>query len=136
ASRRLTQVTEPGGRYLQINYDANGRIASVQAYSAPGQLTETVSYGYNATGDLANAYYDDNTHATYTYGAPNVCTAVGCAGYLIQTCDDVRFAGPMKQIEYEYMTDIHYEPSWGQIKREKNLTTHQTVSEVTYPLSH
>src|SRR2546423_11167791 len=74
-NRRLYQITEPGGRYLKINYYPDGRKSSVQAFSAPGQLTETVSYDYDANNYLAHAYYDDNTHATYTYGAPNVCIA-------------------------------------------------------------
>jgi RHS repeat-associated protein len=131
ASRHLSQVREPGGRYLQINW-SNGRTSSVQAYSAPAQLAETVSYSYDANNNLANAYYDDGTHATYTYGSGNVATPGG-AGFLIQTCDDFRFAGPMKQIQYEYVTDLQHQPAWGQIKREKNLLG-QMVSEVTYPL--
>ncbi|PZR76764.1 MAG: hypothetical protein DLM73_01685 [Chthoniobacterales bacterium] len=134
---RLSQITEPGGRYLQINYNSDG-ISSVQAFSAPGQLTETVSYTYTTgyTGSysyraMTRADYDDGTYATYTYGASNTCEIP--AG-LIQTCDDVRFAGPMKKIEYEYMLPGGpYEVSYGQIKREKNATTHQIVSEVTYP---
>jgi hypothetical protein len=40
----------------------------------------------------------------------------------------------MKKIEYEYMTfTLGQHVSFGQIKREKNATTHQMVSEVTYP---
>ena len=153
---RLSQITEPGGRYLQINYTifsdfywpANETrytnvISSVQVFSAPGQLTETVTYNYTQVFSsfsgstyyyLTQANYDDGAHAYYTYAATNY-------GYVdfrvIQSCDDVRFAGPMKKIEYEYMVaDGTHEVSWGQIKREKNATTHQVVSEVTYPPYH
>src|SRR2546423_5590750 len=129
ANRVLSRITEPGGRYLQISY-TNGHYTTVQAFSAPGQLTETVTYTYDGN-DLTGANYDDGTHATYIYGAPNIGTL---GGHLIQSCEDVRFAGPMKKIVYEYVTDPHYNPAWGQIKREKNLLG-QTVTEVVYPLS-
>ena len=41
----------------------------------------------------------------------------------------------MSKIEYEYLAygDIGSPVGVGQIKAEKNLTTHQVVSEVTYP---
>src|ERR1700730_5688326 len=153
---RLSQITEPGGRYLQINYTIfsdyyepahetryTNLISSVQVFSAPGQLTETVTYNYTQVFSsfsgstyyyLTQADYDDGTHAYYTYAANNW-------GYVefevVQSCDDVRFAGPMKKIEYEYMVPGGpSEVSWGQIKREKNATTHQVVSEVTYPPYH
>jgi YD repeat-containing protein len=128
-SGRLWKITEPGGRYLQINY-TNGYWTSVQAYSASGQLIETVSYTWQ-NNNLTQVNYDDTTHATYTYGASNVGEITGL---LIRTCDDMRFAGPMKKIEYEYMpAGGPYQVAFGQIKKEKNFTTHQTVSEVTYP---
>jgi YD repeat-containing protein len=132
-SRRLIRVTEPGGRYLQISYTNSWaqNVASVQAFSAPGQpATETVTYSYDGN-NITHAYYDDNTFATYTYVASN---SGEIGGTVIKTCDDPRFAGPMKKIEYEYVTDPHYNPAHGQIKKEKNATTHQTVSEVIYPL--
>ncbi|MEY2497475.1 MAG: hypothetical protein QOD12_1031, partial [Verrucomicrobiota bacterium] len=148
---RIWRITDPSGRYLQINYTTFANIwqltgetrytdviSSVQAFSAPDQLTETVTYDYTSTQlgyftyyDLTQANYDDGTHAVYTYAGSN-----GGNVYfdVIHSCDDVRFAGPMKKIEYEYMVDDGtHEISWGQIKREKNATTHQVVSEVTYP---
>ncbi|MBA3883911.1 MAG: hypothetical protein H0X73_14685 [Chthoniobacterales bacterium] len=54
------------------------------------------------------------------------------SSHLVHSCDDVRYAGPMKKIEYEYVQYPEAE-SWGQLKKEKNATTHQTVSEIIYP---
>ena len=130
-SGRLWKITEPGGRYLQINY-TNGYWTSVQAFSAAGQLIETVSYIWQ-NNNLAQVNYEDGTHAFYTYGASNVSEITGL---LIRTCDDARFAGPMKKIEYEYMqADGFHQVAFGQVRKEKNFTTHQTVTEVTYPLN-
>jgi hypothetical protein len=93
---RLWQIVEPGGRYLQLNY-TNNVLTTVQAFSAPNQpATETVSYAYEGI-NYKYVYYDDGSHATYTYGPSNS----GAAGRLIRTCDDIRFAGPMRQIKYD-----------------------------------
>jgi RHS repeat-associated protein len=141
---RLWQITEPGGRYLQINYSDQappyGAIGSVQAFDGRGNLVETVIYSYTSItyGQYTNYYltqvnYDEGPPAIYTYQASNIGTsALG----LVQTCDDVRFAGPMKKIEYEYMVaDGTHDVSWGQVRREKNATTHQVVSEISCPPS-
>jgi RHS repeat-associated protein len=151
---RLSRVTEPEGRYLQINYTTfsyiwqptgetlyTDVISSVQSFSAPNQLTETVTYGYTAVHVsfftfyyLTQVNYADSTQASYTYIGSNVGDVYRG---VLQSCNDVRFAGPMKKIEYEYMVnDGTHQVSWGQIKREKNATTHQVLSEVTYPLYH
>jgi YD repeat-containing protein len=55
---------------------------------------------------------------------------------LIESCRDVRFAGPMKNIKYEYLPrdQVHPEAAWGQILAEENLTTGQKVSEIEYPV--
>ncbi|MFN2622713.1 MAG: hypothetical protein ABR611_07700, partial [Chthoniobacterales bacterium] len=160
--RRLSRITEPAGRYLQFNYqtyqyleqDGTWRsvelLGSVQAYAAPGVLTETVSYGYegvwNTTGYLdvhayylINAYYDDGAVATYTYQASNMNTGgnMGFQTYLnvLHTCDDPRYAGPMKFIEYEYVKVTEAEDvGQGQIKAEKNIL-HQVVSQISFPSS-
>jgi RHS repeat-associated protein len=137
ANRRLLRVTEPGGRYL----DLSGLPARVQAFDGRGNLIETVTYTYTQlsfpgggmTGSfLTRVNYDDGTAATYTYQANNV----NANGYgLIRTCDDVRYAGAMKKIEYEFMTwsNDHRSIAIGQVRKEKNATTHQTVSEIVYP---
>jgi RHS repeat-associated protein len=150
---RLSTVTEPGGRYLQITYYTysysntwNGNtynysvdmISKVEAFAGPGQLTETVNYSYTMEYvgvlryfNLTQVNYDDGTQASYTYYPSLAATMVSGR---IHTCDDVRFAGAMSRIEYEYATpEENSGGAVGQIKREKNLTTHQTVSEVFYP---
>ncbi|MDQ6911364.1 MAG: hypothetical protein M3128_00630 [Verrucomicrobiota bacterium] len=142
SSNRLIRVTEPGGRYLQINRTSNGGITGVQAYDGRGNLTQTVAYTYS-TLNFANSYgpapyltqvdYDDGSHAYYTYQSANVVGLGGAPG-IIKTCDDPRFAGPMKRIEYQFATgNNNPQFTWGQIKAEKNSTTHQIVSQVTYP---
>lgn len=144
ASKQLVRVTEPGLRYLQINRDSAQKITSVQAFDGRGNLTQTVSYGYS-TLNLPGTYgpsiyltqvnYDDGAQATYTYQSPNVVdTQTASAPGLIKTCDDPRYAGPMKQIEYQFVTGTNNPQfTWGQLKAEKNFTTHQVVSQVTYP---
>ena len=140
ATGLLTRVTEPGGRYLQINRPGTAGISSVQAFDGRGNLMETVTYTYTnlsffsgVTGSyLTRVNYDDGGVATYTYQANNVG---GTYWGLIKTCDDVRYAGPMKKIEYEFLpwsTD-HRSNAVGQVWKEKNATTHETVSEVIYP---
>src|SRR5207302_3261644 len=130
----------------------NDVISAVQAFDGRGNLVETVSYGYDMVWVgyffprqcyyLTHVYYDDGTQAAYTYERTNIYNspdtwAKNTAG-VVHSCDDVRYAGPMKQIEYEYMqwgdpTDIPI--AWGQIKSENNFNTHQVVSRVTYPTS-
>ncbi len=157
-SGRLDKITEPGGRYLKINYSPfdwyeiySGQtyyyylITSVQAFDGRGNLIETVRYTYtrvhhtnNSPPDyyeLTGVNYDDVTSASYTYQPSNGNGANAVWFELVSTCDDVRYNGPMRQIKYEYLTygDIGGPVSWGQIKQEKNKATNQIVSEVTYP---
>jgi YD repeat-containing protein len=145
---RLTTVTEPAGRYLQVYYGDHG-VSTVQAWDGRGNLMESVSYGYTTSQvywqfvnsyvsvtNLTQAYYDDGAVATYTYRDSNVAdnTFNTILTKLVETCDDPRYAGPMKRIKYEYMP--HYSSNtaaWGQIKAERNATTDQVVSQITYP---
>jgi RHS repeat-associated protein len=152
-SAKLTKVTEPGGRYLQISYVSlstvnslgdtsySDFIASVQANDGRGNILETVTYTYTeqriydnqsypTLRALTQATYSDGTFATYTYANSNASSPAR----VLTRCDDPRFAGPMKRIEYEYMTGAANVVAWGQIKSEKNLTTHQFVSRITYPV--
>jgi RHS repeat-associated protein len=161
----LWKVTEPGGRYLQLNYvtydyvEQDGHrayvslLGSVQAFSAPGNLIETVRYVYTpvwiTTGstavhdyNLTKASYDDvPSQATYTYQQSNMYHGVntGNATYAndLHTCDDPRYAGPMKYIEYDYVlwSDAPDFVGPGQIKAEKNIA-HQVVSQTTFPTSY
>src|SRR2546423_118327 len=158
-SNRLWRIVEPGGRYLQINYTqlwvtevGTGFyvdfIQSVQAFGSSGNLTQTVTYNYTAiAGDygirqyLTRVDYDDGTYASYSYQTANVpnptttgTTATWKAYQLIKTCNDVRYAGPMSQIEYQFeQAGDSSSVAFGQVKAEKNANTHQVVSQVQYP---
>jgi RHS repeat-associated protein len=160
ASGKLTRVTEPGGRYLQMNYTTFSYVwnaqtiyvdllTSVQAFDGRGNLIETVSYGYTqvwASGvchyNLTHVYYDNGTQAVYTYELSNLHNSPNPADSatpdVVHSCDDMRYAGPMKQIEYEYVQWGEADPgyvAWGQIKSERNFNTHQIVSQATHPTS-
>jgi YD repeat-containing protein len=159
-SGRLDKITEPGGRYLKINYitrtwtDNWGfvhtyyLISSVEAYNrAGGTLIDRVSYTYTqgqvgtqsgpvTVYDLTGVDYADDTHATYNYEPANVIENPNAVPWhVVKTCDDVRYNGPMRQIEYEYVGpgEVAGGASLGQIKAEKNKVTNEIVSEVTYP---
>src|SRR5207302_5177254 len=114
----------------------------VQAFDGRGNLIETVSYGYDTVWVyscyyyyLTHVYYDDGTQAAYTYEQSNIHNGPGM-GYwaspgVVHSCNDVRYAGPMKQIEYEYVqwgTPSPDPVAWCQIKSEKNFNTHQVVA--------
>ena len=156
---RFSRITEPGGRYLQINYDrfyppTNAGsyvdvLSSVQAFASPGNLIETVTYHYTQEVSdagffyatfyyLTSVDYDDGSHAYYTYnpaGRSQPGNGWSVVSGSMKSCDDVRYAGPMKRIRYEYMavSQEHPEIAWGQIKAEKNWDG-QTVSEMEYPV--
>jgi len=103
-SGRRSRITEPGGRYLQINYAGPYDIDNVQAFDGRGtssKLFPTSTARRHMAGYrdyLTQVNYDDGTHAYYTYQNSNTGSPLA----LVQTCDDVRFAGPMKKIQYEY----------------------------------
>lgn len=128
ASGALDRITEPAGRYLQINYvtlpwQGFKAIGSVDACDGLGNVTQSVTYIYTRVSTyfthLTGVNYSDGTHATYTYET----------NHLLTTCDDVRYPGPMSKILYEYLPNGTY----GQLKSEKNLTTGQVVSQIAYP---
>src|SRR5256885_2232386 len=148
-SGRLVKVTEPGGRFLQLNwityseflsYPRPGSwsninvISSVQAYSAPGNLVETVNYTYTPETvhtqfsyitwyNLTRVDYADGAHASYTYFPSTYISYNGQTWMArVASCDDVRFDGPMKQIKYEYLGEAEYPHApIGVVRREKNL---------------
>jgi RHS repeat-associated protein len=148
SSNRLTRITEPTGRYLEIFYQPYPGIFGdiyfidhVTANDGLGHVTQTVSYTYTNrpylnydTYYLTTVDYHDGTHAFYTYQDTNIPPLPGNPGVLdglIRTCDDVRFAGPMKKIEYEFRPRSGG-AGWGQILREKNADNHQFLSELEY----
>src|SRR6266436_1950618 len=124
---KLDKITEPGGRYLKINWDTtNTYITSVQAFDGVNsQPIQSVTYTWatqtlsmpdgshpNSFKVLTRADYSDGTFAAYTnvegnYPVP-ICTSPYGTDHvyvpLVATADDVRYAGPMRQIAYQYDT--------------------------------
>ena len=154
SEKRLSKIIEPGGRYLQINYRsyffnvtyprAETRrvdvIDNVQSFAgSAGQLIEMVSYRYQEERvgqlwyyNLQHVDYADNTHAFYEYLPSDGYTMVSGR---IWKCHDVRYAGAMSEIEYEYAThhDTSEPVAIGQVKGEKRPGESIYVSEVIYP---
>jgi hypothetical protein len=129
------RITEPGGRYLQLNYVTPSWgglvLGSAQAFDGLGHVTQTVTYNYTRIGTttsslLTRVDYDDGTSATYTYYPPGDFKA-----NTLQSCNDVRYSGPMKEIYYEY-TNGTYSPGAACIWRERYSATGPIVSELTY----
>jgi YD repeat-containing protein len=138
----ITQVTEPGGRYLAFTYgDSDSTtgarlITKVDANDGLGHVIESVTYTYTTqstgTGSrrvkvLTSVTYSDGNVARYTYQGDNN-TYNGGTWPLLSTCDDVRYNGPMRQISYQYVGGI-YSPH-GQVVQEKNKGTGQSVSKI------
>jgi RHS repeat-associated protein len=162
---RLWKVTEPGGRYLEFFYQtfsyttqtnppmttSEDVISMVQANDGRGNIIETVTYEYewvtitydamtSRMYNLKTVSYDDGSHASYTYERANTdYSASGTyfqSAQVVHTCDDPRYAGPMKQIQYDYVQLGEAAPGVmgrGEIKAEKNVYG-QIVSQTTYPI--
>jgi YD repeat-containing protein len=105
-NNRLTQITEPGGRWIKISYaqyPAGGPYVISSLSSSYGQ---TVGYSYTGTYATLTTvnYYNDMppgggyTQAHYTY------TSSG----LLATCDDPHYPGPMTKIQYTYWTNLAF----------------------------
>ena len=119
--RRLTQVTEPAGRYLQFSYVGNGpRISSVTG--SDGRIVQYYYQYCNGCRLSQVTYYGNNNWtALYQYTNSNIG---GELPPLLWTCDDPMYAGPMKRIAYEYkpLTPNNPDgttPVYGQIFRER-----------------
>ncbi|HZE56512.1 MAG TPA: RHS repeat domain-containing protein, partial [Chthoniobacterales bacterium] len=166
ANGRLWKVTEPGGRYLEFFYQtfsywtqtnppmlaSEDVILMVQANDGRGNVMETVTYEYESVWissgglsakmyNLKTVRYDDLSQASYTYAPANTNWTGNSVSHetawIVQTCDDPRYAGPMKQIQYEYVQRSEASPDFvgrGQLKAEKNLYG-QIVSRTTFPTS-
>ena len=129
-SSRVSRVTEPGGRYLQFTYGTtsaytdpaygNKLLQKVEAWDGQGHFIERVTYTYAdvdsggidpTTGRhvirkmLTGVAYDDTGAASYTYRTDNVPDTPPSTfkfDPLLASCNDKRYAGPMRQIAYEY----------------------------------
>jgi RHS repeat-associated protein len=156
ANGRLSRVTEPGGRYLEFFYQTTPNnlvmISMVTANDGRGNVIETVSYDYElvwlVTGNvyrpdynLRTVHYDDNSQASYVYAASNMDYEANSITWqfdqVVHSCDDPRYAGPMKQIQYQYVQKYELPQDFvgrGLVKAEKNLLG-QVVTQITYPTS-
>jgi len=147
---KLDKITEPGGRYLKVTWDTtNTYITSVAAYDGVNsQPIQSVTYTWTTQNlsmpdgthahsfkVLTGADYSDGTSATYTYIEGSypipICTyPFGTDhGYvaLLATADDVRYAGLMRQIKYQYYTSGNKT----RISSENNFVTGEAVSTIT-----
>lgn len=117
----MTQVTEPGGRYLQFIYSVvNGAtmLHEVDAYDGRGNQIDSVIYNYTSISPggqygpslncLTSVNYSDGQIASYTYTTdnqpdhPTQCPCTTKILPLVKTCKDVRYKGAMRNICYDY----------------------------------
>jgi RHS repeat-associated protein len=97
-------------------------LSEVDAYDGRGNQLDSVVYHYawNPTGGsivmtavcLMSVDYSDGQHATYSYTTDNSpdnptppCPCPQKLLPVLQTCQDVRYKGPMRQICYEYQAN-------------------------------
>lgn len=143
---KLDKVTEPGGRYLKINWDAtNSFITSVQAFDGVNpQPIQSVNYTWAAfqlshnwpvVQTLSHVDYSDGTFASYTYtdqaySGPPICSYPYRPDIWriadLATADDVRYNGPMRQIAYQYYGGENQT----RVATERNLITGEAVSSI------
>ena len=160
----LKTVTEPAGRSLEITYQnyqwaPNPNppltptwvelIKQVQSFAWQGQSIEKAVYWYTDAPaviegqsiifhNLTSVDYDDESHAQYEYYEPKPLHEGDWMHPLasrVKICRDVRFAGPMKNIKYEYAS---LSQGWctvalGQVWKEKNASTDQALCTISYP---
>jgi RHS repeat-associated protein len=156
---RTWRITEPGGRFLELAYQRfygssssvySDLIVAVRAYDGRGNLVETVAYNYTTVHysgpvdmtfwNLTRVDYADGAQAFYDYYSPAEAggNMWSTSPPRMKSCDDPRFAGPMKRIKYEYVVrdQNHFNAAWGQVAAERNLTTGQVVSQIEYPTAN
>src|SRR6266550_5258707 len=133
--RRITKVTEPAGRWLQFYYPGPN-AARIDHVTASDGRTVQYSYYYWIYLDHVVYYGHPEWTAHYTYCGPNV---PGDLPWLLYTCDDPMYAGPMHKIAYVYRTANNYgnnQPDYGQISSENyydGSTVGTAVSTLTAP---
>ncbi|MBV9008360.1 MAG: RHS repeat protein, partial [Verrucomicrobia bacterium] len=146
----LFQITEPGGRWIQIYYMTTTWYNSFEVQEhvidhITASDSRGVQYNYalvspyldSYTALLSVSYYgNSNIQASYTYQAPNGSYPDGAP--LLATCDDPMYAGPMKKISYVMATSnapTGIPVVSGQILSENSGTTGDMVSQlnITFP---
>jgi len=160
-SGRLSTITEPAGRFLQLYYTTFHYVAAmnppvdvyidfltkVEAWDGRGNLIEKVLYHYEEVHppspfsitfwNLTTATYDDGNTAVYEYYDPIEALPGNHLSKVpgrVKTCNDVRCDAAMKHIMYEYVTVTNGGciNAVGQILSEKNVNG-QALSTVEYP---
>ncbi|MBV9008702.1 MAG: hypothetical protein JO354_05960, partial [Verrucomicrobia bacterium] len=136
----ISQITEPGGRYIQLLYVPGSSSAEIDHITGSDGRSVQYSYttGLDGTPALTGVtYYGDSTiQASYTYQAANVSPTSNYP--LLATCDDPMYAGPMKKITYTFATsnaDSTIPVAYGQITSENSGTTGQMVSQLVVPVA-
>src|SRR6266542_3358057 len=125
--RRITQVTEPAGRYLQFSYTGpnDPRISQVQEFiNGVGRRTVNYYYIYCNGCRLNQVRYYNNAawDAHYQYTNSNIG---GESPPLLWTADDPMYSGRMKRLAYDYKpgptphNPDGTTPVYGQIWRER-----------------
>lgn len=124
---RLDTVVGTAGRYFKIlcqggfNTAGQNTISRVEAHDAQGNLTQWVNYAWSSDlSRLLQVDYSDGNSAYYTYYS---------TGADLMTADDVRYNGPMRQIQYEYTQD-RTGPTH-KISKEHNFVTGEMVTQRT-----
>ena len=132
ADGTLSRITESAQRYIQISYETIAGVQFIEHLSGTDGRTvmyhyQTLYFNYVAYVVLSSVTYSEDSSLTsnYTYALGNV----NSAGYVLSTCSDPRYAGPMKNIFYVYATvnADNSTPVYGQILSE-NSTANQAVS--------
>jgi RHS repeat-associated protein len=143
----ISQVIEPGGRYLLFIYTSphgTRMLTRVEAHGfGNGTVTDSVDYSYTVvdpggsgtpSDELTGVAYSDGTTASYAYQADNVAENPPRTFKiypLLSVATDVRYKGPMRQISYLY--DVAAYPvsaPHGAILRERNYAAGLDVSKI------
>ncbi len=145
-SGKLTKVTEPGGRALNISYatyGTNSYVSRVDTIASDGHISQWVIYTY-VTQTFGGMPYTVLTQANYisspgdpvpiayyTYQTSNTSTT---GNPLINTCKDVRYPGPMKNIAYTFVRTSPL--SYGELSQERNANGTSVVDTLTIDLTN
>ncbi|MBO0695325.1 MAG: hypothetical protein J2P56_04390, partial [Verrucomicrobia bacterium] len=156
ANGLISRVTEPGGRYLQFTFgtgpgytdpDTGAKMLEwVKAYDGRGNQIDSVHYTYADVDVLGNTpcqngnickkmltgvTYSDGSSASYTYRGDNVPEQIPLGSWkaipLLETCNDIRYKGPMRQIAYVYQNGGPH----GEITKERYSLAGAVVSSIT-----
>ena len=126
-SNKLSRITEPAGRFLQIIYAAESGKQVVQSVSTNDGRTVVYNYTNGPSNDLrlTRVDYEDGTKAYYEY----VYTYLNSAEARLSHAIDPRYSGPSVNMRYTYQPSLPYDPGW--IKEERNGVTNEVMATLT-----